>query len=148
MSYTPRTKIFVGRLPEVCNAEELRALFEKYGTVTECDVLNRFGFVHMSTAEEAEEAIKCLNQINFKGSRITVEHSTGKRGWRSLGVARGSVSLRSPMIVRSPELLDGRFSSVSACRAPVRSWPFYERRLDSSMQSSATAAYYNDSYFR
>lgn len=40
-----RTKIFVGRLPEGCSSKDLEDLFGKYGTVSECDVVGRFGFV-------------------------------------------------------------------------------------------------------
>lgn len=39
------TKIFIGNLGSNCRSEDLRELFEKYGKVTECDVLKNFGFV-------------------------------------------------------------------------------------------------------
>ncbi|XP_076350850.1 uncharacterized protein LOC143247138 isoform X2 [Tachypleus tridentatus] len=74
----PRTKIFVGRLPDDCNSTELQGLFEKYGTVTECDVIRKYGFVHMSSPEEADTAIKELNNYNLRGSTISVEPSTSK----------------------------------------------------------------------
>lgn len=76
----PPTKIFVGRLPLDAKPEDLRALFEKYGVITECDVLNRFGFVHMKSEEMAKRAITALHNSEFMGSRITVEPSTGKKG--------------------------------------------------------------------
>ncbi|XP_034251260.1 RNA-binding protein 4.1-like isoform X2 [Thrips palmi] len=78
----PKTKIFVGRLPENAQAPDLRRLFEQYGTVTECDILNRYGFVHMKTEEQATRAIENLHNCNFMGSLISVEASTGKRGGR------------------------------------------------------------------
>lgn len=68
-----QTKIFVGRLPLDAKQEDLRALFEKYGVITECDVLNRFGFVHMKSEEMAKRAIAALHNSEFMGSRITVE---------------------------------------------------------------------------
>ncbi|GFY46041.1 RRM domain-containing protein [Trichonephila inaurata madagascariensis] len=74
----PRTKLFVGHLPDGCSNQELQNLFEKYGTVKECDVINKYGFVHMSTPEEAEDAIKALNNCDFKGSSLSVEHSKSK----------------------------------------------------------------------
>lgn len=74
----PKTKLFVGHLPDGCSSPDLQTLFEKYGTVKECDVINKYGFVHMSTDEEAEEAIKGLNNFNFMGSCISVEQSTSK----------------------------------------------------------------------
>ena len=81
----PKTKIFVGRLPENAEAQHLRRLFEQYGTVTECDILNRYGFVHMKTEEQASRAIQNLNNCNFMGSQISVEASTGKKSNREGG---------------------------------------------------------------
>ncbi|CAB3367636.1 Hypothetical predicted protein [Cloeon dipterum] len=78
----PLTKIFVGRLPENADPIELRRLFERYGEVTECDILNRYGFVHMKSEEMALEAIRNLDNYNFMGSQISVEQSTGKKGGR------------------------------------------------------------------
>jgi len=63
----------VGRLPENAVASELRQLFSQYGNVTECDILNRYGFVHMETEEQAAHAIKALNNYTFMGSPISVE---------------------------------------------------------------------------
>lgn len=74
----PKTKIFVGHLPDGCSDNDLRALFEKYGEVTECDVINKYGFVHMSTPEQADEAVKNLNNYNLMGSSISVEPSKSK----------------------------------------------------------------------
>ncbi|XP_053987235.1 RNA-binding protein 4-like isoform X4 [Hylaeus anthracinus] len=73
-----KTKIFVGRLPENCRSDELRQLFLRFGEVTECDVMNRYGFVHMAREEDAAAAIKALHNSNFKGATINVEQSTGK----------------------------------------------------------------------
>ncbi|KMQ96668.1 rna-binding protein 14 [Lasius niger] len=75
---TRKTKIFVGRLPENCRNDELRQLFLRFGEVTECDVMNRYGFVHMAREEDAAAAIKALHNSNFKGATINVEQSTGK----------------------------------------------------------------------
>ncbi|XP_055944153.1 RNA-binding protein 4.1-like isoform X2 [Argiope bruennichi] len=74
----PKTKIFVGHLPDGCTDDDLRALFEKYGEVTECDVINKYGFVHMATPEQAAEAVKQLNNYNLMGSTISVEPSKSK----------------------------------------------------------------------
>ncbi|KAL7296648.1 hypothetical protein TKK_0010066 [Trichogramma kaykai] len=73
-----KTKIFVGRLPENCRSDELRSLFVRFGEVTECDVMKRYGFVHMAREEDAAEAIKNLHNTAFKGATINVEQSTGK----------------------------------------------------------------------
>jgi len=39
------TKIFVGRLAEGISSDDIRALFRKFGAVTECDVISNYGFV-------------------------------------------------------------------------------------------------------
>ncbi|RWS30094.1 RNA-binding protein 4B-like isoform X2 [Leptotrombidium deliense] len=67
------TKLFVGRLPEGCTSKDLEDLFGKYGQVTECDVVGKFGFVHLSKREEAEECIKKLHKYQFMGSQLSVE---------------------------------------------------------------------------
>ncbi|GIY63428.1 RRM domain-containing protein [Caerostris darwini] len=74
----PRTKLFVGHLPEGCTNFDLENLFKKYGTVTECDAIGKYGFVHMGTSEEAEDAIKGLNNFTFRGSSLSVERSKSK----------------------------------------------------------------------
>jgi len=42
---TMPTKIFVGRLVDGISSDDIRTLFRKFGTVTECDVVSNFGFV-------------------------------------------------------------------------------------------------------
>ncbi|XP_075943357.1 RNA-binding protein 4.1-like isoform X1 [Anarhichas minor] len=71
-------KIFIGNL--ACNSapEELRELFEKYGKVSECDIVKNYGFVHMSNVSEAEEAIRNLHQHQLNGWRMNVEMSKGR----------------------------------------------------------------------
>ena len=39
------TKIFVGRLAEGTTSDDILALFRKFGTVKECDVISTYGFV-------------------------------------------------------------------------------------------------------
>lgn len=72
------TKIFVGRLAEGTTSDDLRALFRKFGTVTECDVITNYGFVHMDTEAEASAAIAALDGYSVKGNHISVEMSTAR----------------------------------------------------------------------
>lgn len=58
--------------------DELRALFEEYGTVTECAVVKNFAFVHMSNSDEAMDAIKGLDNSEFQGKRIHVQISKSR----------------------------------------------------------------------
>ncbi|XP_032400642.1 RNA-binding protein 4.1 [Etheostoma spectabile] len=71
-------KIFIGNL--ACNTEpaELRELFEKYGEVSECDIVKNYGFVHMNNKSEAEEAIQNLHQYELHGWAMNVEMSKGR----------------------------------------------------------------------
>ncbi|XP_039997382.1 RNA-binding protein 4.1-like [Xiphias gladius] len=71
-------KIFIGNLACNTTAEELRELFEKYGKVTECDIVKNYGFVHMNNMSEAEEAIRNLHQYQLHGWRMNVEMSKGR----------------------------------------------------------------------
>ncbi|XP_070786049.1 RNA-binding protein 4.1-like [Enoplosus armatus] len=71
-------KVFIGNLACNTTAEELRELFEKYGKVSECDIVKNYGFVHMSNMAEAEEAIQNLHQHQLHGWRMNVEISKGR----------------------------------------------------------------------
>ena len=48
--------------------DELRALFEEYGDVSECAIIKNFAFVHMPNSEEAMDAIKGLDNTEFQGT--------------------------------------------------------------------------------
>ncbi|KAL4713069.1 hypothetical protein ACJJTC_001123 [Scirpophaga incertulas] len=89
----PQTKVFVGSLPQGSKPEDLRKLFERFGVVTECDIMNRCGFVHMQTEDQASAAIRGLNNTQFNGGVITVERGRikerGARGGR--GGMRGGM---------------------------------------------------------
>ncbi|XP_013390423.1 RNA-binding protein lark [Lingula anatina] len=75
---TVSTKIFVGNLPDTCKRGELQAMFEKFGTVTECDIIRNYGFVHFADGEEAKTAVENLNNTPFQGVNIKVELSHSK----------------------------------------------------------------------
>lgn len=76
--YSQKTKVFVGSLPAQTKVEEIRKLFEKYGIVVECDIMNRCAFVHFQTEDMADNAIQALNNVNFKGSNLSVERGRMK----------------------------------------------------------------------
>lgn len=73
-----RNKIFVGSLPQGTRPNEIRHLFENYGVVTECDVMNRCAFVHMQSSDMAENAIQALHNTTFNGVTINVEHGRSR----------------------------------------------------------------------
>lgn len=73
-------RLFVGGLPFSTDDQSLAALFAQYGTVESANVImdrfsgrsKGFGFVEMSTPEEAQAAIKALNEFELEGRKITV----------------------------------------------------------------------------
>ncbi|KAB7495919.1 RNA-binding protein lark [Armadillidium nasatum] len=74
-------KIFVGNLSDRTTSQDLRELFQAYGTVVEADAVKNYGFVHMQNENEGKAAIEALNQYSLHGKVIAVEASTGtKRG--------------------------------------------------------------------
>ncbi|XP_047994253.1 heterogeneous nuclear ribonucleoprotein A2 homolog 1-like isoform X2 [Leguminivora glycinivorella] len=99
----PQTKVFIGSLPQGSKPEELRKLFERFGVVTECDIMNRCGFVHMQTEDQAAAAIRGLNNSTFNGGVITVERGRIKeRGQRGgPGGGRGGMGGRGGGGMRS-----------------------------------------------
>ncbi|KAK8949732.1 hypothetical protein KSP39_PZI005395 [Platanthera zijinensis] len=73
-------KLFVGNLPYDLDSEKLAHLFEGAGIVEVAEVIyNReteqsrgFGFVTMSTVEEAEKAVDKYHQYDYNGRLLTV----------------------------------------------------------------------------
>jgi RNA recognition motif-containing protein len=73
-------KLFVGNLSFDITENDLQDAFAAHGTVTETNLMmdrmtNRprgFGFVTMSTAEEAQKAIDALNGKDMGGRALTV----------------------------------------------------------------------------
>jgi cold-inducible RNA-binding protein len=74
------TKLFVGNLSFNTTENDLQDAFAAHGTVTEANlVMDRmsgrprgFGFVTMSTEEEAQKAIGALNGASIDGRALTV----------------------------------------------------------------------------
>ena len=83
------SKLYVGGLSYSTTSESLREYFGQCGTVESATVITDrfsgqsrgFGFVEMSTAAEAQEAISKLNDQNFEGRKLTVSvaNSSGQR---------------------------------------------------------------------
>ncbi|GCB84395.1 hypothetical protein scyTo_0025148 [Scyliorhinus torazame] len=47
-------------------------MFEKYGEVSECEVVRNYAFVHMEKLSQATRAIKALHRSNVHGAHVTV----------------------------------------------------------------------------
>lgn len=88
------TKVFVGSLPAGISPDDLRKLFEPYGTIAECDISNNCGFLHLEDRDLAMKAITELNGTDFMGSRISVEKGRVKPRRGPGGPMRGGPGLR------------------------------------------------------
>jgi len=74
------TKLFVGSLSFNVTEDQLRELFATYGTVVSASIIKDrdtdrskgFGFVEMSTDQEAQAAISSLNGKELDGRALTV----------------------------------------------------------------------------
>ena len=79
-------KLFVGGIAFATTNDSLRELFAQAGNVVSATVVTDrdtgqsrgFGFVEMSTSEEAEQAVQQLNGKNLDGRSLKVEISKPK----------------------------------------------------------------------
>ncbi|WP_447976989.1 RNA recognition motif domain-containing protein [Candidatus Nitrospira bockiana] len=92
-------KIYVGGLPYSATEAELSDLFSAHGTVRSARVITDkftgksrgFGFVEMSTDEEAQRAIAALNATQMGGRTLTVNEARPQET-RTGGGGRGGSS--------------------------------------------------------
>ena len=94
-------KLYVGNLPYEISETDLQALFAQAGSVESVTVMRDqmtgrargFGFVEMSTDQEAQKAIAELNETQLGGRRLTVNEARPKPE-RSGGFGGGGGSQR------------------------------------------------------
>jgi RNA recognition motif-containing protein len=80
------TKLFVGSLPWSVDDDALRETFETHGNVVSAKIIKDrdtgrsrgFGFVEMENSSEAKDAIKALNESEFKGRNIVVNEAKSR----------------------------------------------------------------------
>ncbi len=76
-------KLYIGNLPFETTDQELQGHFASQGTVVSANVIvdrftgrsRGFGFVEMSTQEEAEQAIKALHGTDLGGRILVVNEA-------------------------------------------------------------------------
>jgi len=75
-----RDKLYIGNLPFELENEQLGELFKLYGEVKMCFVAKNkgFGFVKMSSPEEADKAKEALDGTQFQDRKIKVEYAIPK----------------------------------------------------------------------
>lgn len=77
------TKLFIGNLEYTVTSDDLREAFSQAGTVADAVVITDkmsgrsrgFGFVEMSSEDEAKAAIEKLNGSDLKGRKINVNEA-------------------------------------------------------------------------
>ena len=92
-------KLYVGNLPFSANDESLQEIFAQAGTVESAKVImdrdtgrsKGFGFVEMSSDQEAADAIQKFNGASYGGRNMTVAEARppAPREDRSPGFGRG-----------------------------------------------------------
>jgi len=92
-------KVYVGNLSYGTTDSDLQGMFEEFGTVQSAQVITDrdtgrskgFGFVEMSSDQEAQAAINALNGKDMDGRALTVNEAKPRedRGGRSGGGGRG-----------------------------------------------------------
>ena len=76
-------KIYVGSLPYSINEQKLADLFAPHGSVVSVKIISDkysgqskgFGFVEMSSSEEAQKAITALNGTQLEGRTLVVNEA-------------------------------------------------------------------------
>lgn len=77
------TKLYVGNLSFQTQEEGLRDVFSQYGEVISADIVTDrdtgrsrgFGFVEMSSSEDAQKAIDGLNDTDLDGRNLKVNEA-------------------------------------------------------------------------
>jgi len=127
-------KLFVGNLNETTSVKELGVLFEKYGPVYEAAIVKEkcFGFVHMLSRDSAQDAVRALNRIDFKGSQISVAFSKNPGKETSTGQEPGSRSMVPRQFPHSSQRLEplppmARFENPYVGMRFARPFPYMSR---------------------
>lgn len=79
-------KLIIRNLARTTTEEELKALFQEYGTVQSCDLVSDkttggskgFAFVEMPKSGEAKVAMKNLNNMTVASNKIRVKRAENK----------------------------------------------------------------------
>ena len=79
-------RLYVGNLSYNVGSDQLEEMFSQFGTVTFAQVVEDrdtgrskgFGFVEMSSQEEAQKAISLFHQKDFQGRALTVDSAKAR----------------------------------------------------------------------
>lgn len=93
-------KLYVGGLPYSTTEAQLEEIFSAHGKVVSARVITDkftgrsrgFGFVEMSSGEEAEQAMEALNGSDLGGRKLTVSEARPQERRGGFGGDRGGGS--------------------------------------------------------
>jgi RNA recognition motif-containing protein len=74
-------KLYVGNLTYSVTEEQIEKLFAEQGQVVQVNLIGNkgFGFVEMSSSEDAEKAKEALNGFSLEGRTMIVDEARPKR---------------------------------------------------------------------
>jgi RNA recognition motif-containing protein len=81
--------LYVGNIPYVVKEEELKEIFQEYGTVTSIKIVTDkytgrskgFGFVEMENDEQEELAVKECNRREIHDRNLEVSKAHSRKGY-------------------------------------------------------------------
>lgn len=104
-----RTRLIAQNIPWTCTAQDIRSLFEKYGTVLDVELSmhnktrNRgLAFISMGSPEEALAALSNLESYEFEGRAIKVNYANPQKKKPSSPVQRKPVTPYNLFIANLP----------------------------------------------
>lgn len=81
------SKLYVGNLNYSVTNQQLEELFGNHGTVKSVNIIEGkgFGFVEMSSSEEAQKAMEALNETDFNGRPLKIDEAKPQKPRRDFG---------------------------------------------------------------
>ena len=81
------SKLYVGNLNYSVNNQQLEELFANYGTVKSVNIIEGkgFGFVEMSSNEEANKAKDALHDTDFNNRPLKIDEAKPQKPRRDFG---------------------------------------------------------------
>jgi RNA recognition motif-containing protein len=84
------SKLYVGNLNYAVTNQQLEELFANHGTVKSVNIIEGkgFGFVEMSSSEEAEKAKEDLNETDFNNRPLKIDEARPQKPRRDFNDSR------------------------------------------------------------
>ncbi|MBP8717726.1 MAG: RNA-binding protein [Atribacterota bacterium] len=84
------SKLYVGNLSYSVTNQQLEELFANQGTVKSVNIIEGkgFGFVEMSSSEEAQSAMEALNNSEFAGRPLKIDEARPQKPRRDFRDSR------------------------------------------------------------